>query len=161
MADQALANTPPRTPRVVRSVGTVRGALGGSAFTIGFIVLAVVSTTAQLVAAVLAVMMLLLTWRAWIAGIHVEKDGVKVVGILVSRRFAWETIDHFAVGPFAGYRYVGHVVLCDGRDIGCLGISAATRPNGDRRRLEVQRPVDELNAALAAWQRSVGQPALE
>lgn len=145
--------------RVVRSVSTTRAAVGVSAAAIGAVVLAVVPGKAQIVGVVFAVAFLLTAWRAWVAGIHVEADGVRVVGILGSRRFAWEKIDHFAVGPFAGYQYVGHVVLRDGRDIGCLAIAAATRPHGERHRLEVQRPIDQLNAILAAWRSSSGQLA--
>ena len=59
--------------------------------------------------------LLLMSWRAWVAGIHVEADGVKVVGFLLSTRFRWDEIDHFAVLPLGGYPYVGHVVLRNGR----------------------------------------------
>jgi hypothetical protein len=93
----------------------------------------------------------LIAWRAWVTGIHVEADGVKVVGFLLSRRFRWEEIDHFAVLPLGGYPYVGHVVLHDGRQVGTYGIGAPGRPKSkaEQFRLRVQRPVDELNQLLA------------
>jgi hypothetical protein len=92
-----------------------------------------------------------MSWRAWIAGIHIEADGVKVVGFLLSKRFRWEEVDHFEVLPLGRYPYVGHVVLRDGRHVGTYGIGAPARPKSkaEQFRLQVQRPVDELNQVLA------------
>jgi len=138
----------------VRSVGTLRGAVAASTGTLGCIALAVFGK-APVVGAAFAVVFLLMGWRFWLAGIRVGPDGVRMVGLLgVSRRAPWDSVDHFAVGPFRGYRYVAHVVLRDGRDFACIGISAANGPNAERRRLEVQRPVDDLNTTLAAWRTS-------
>ena len=95
--------------------------------------------------------MRLLGWRAWVDGIHVDTDGVTVAGFLVSRRVAWNDIDHFAVLPLGDYPWVGHMVLRDGRKLGTYGIGAPGRPQRDRYRLQVQEPVDERNAALEQW----------
>jgi hypothetical protein len=108
----------------------------------------------------LAPLLLVMSWRAWTAGIHVEADGVKVVGFLLSRRFRWEEIDRFEVLPLGGYPYVGHVVLRDGRHVGTYGIGAPVRPKSkaEQFRLQVQRPVDELNQLLVD-RRGTGRPA--
>jgi hypothetical protein len=138
-------------PRIVRSARTIRDALGVSLASTGFFVLAIITTGAAPAAVAACVgIWLLLTSRVWRVGIRVEEGGVKVVGFLTSRRFAWDAIDHFGVGPFVGYRHVAHVVLRDGRNIGCIAIAA----NSEQHRSEVQRPIDELNAALAAWRQS-------
>lgn len=39
----------------------------------------------------------LMPWRIWNAWIHVERDGVKVVTVFLSREIAWGDIHHFAV----------------------------------------------------------------
>ena len=85
---------------------------------------------------VLAPLLLVMSWRAWVVGIHVEAGGVKVVGFLLSKRFRWDEIDHFAVLPLGGYPHVGHVVLRNGRQVGTYGIGAPGRPKS-RRRLSV------------------------
>lgn len=141
----------PHHRRVYRSISTVRAATGCSVATIGFCVLAAVPGSSQGLGFVLAPLCLLMAWRAWAAGIHVTADGIKVVGFLLSRRFRWEEIDHFAVMPLGGYPYVGHVVLRDGRHVGTYGIGAPGRPKAkaEQFRRQVQRPVDELNQILA------------
>jgi hypothetical protein len=118
---------------------------------IGFGVFAAVPGHSRGLGFVLAPLCLLMSWRAWVAGIHVEADGVKVVGFLLSKRFRWEEIDHFAVLPLGGYPYVGHVVLRNGRQVGTYGIGAPGRPKSKAQqfRLQVQRPIDELNQVLA------------
>lgn len=149
--------TPATRPRLVRSVGTLRGAIAATAATLGCLALAVFGK-APVTGAVFAAMLLLMSWRFWLAGIRVGPDGIRIVGLLaVSRRVRWESVDHFAVGPFRGYRYVAHVVTSDGVDFACFGISAANGPNPEHRRLEVQRPVDDLNTTLAVWRASAGQ----
>ena len=149
-------NPAPR-PRLVRSVGTLRGAVAATAGTLGCIALAAFGK-APVVGTIFAAVFLLMSWRFWLAGIRVGPDGVRIVGLLgAPRRVPWESVDHFALGPFRGYRYVAHVVLRDGRHCACIGISAANGPNVERRRVEVQRPVDDLNATLAAWRTSAGQ----
>lgn len=99
----------------------------------------------------MAPLFLLMTWRIWVTGIHVEASGIKVVGFLLSRRFSWQEIDHFAVLPLGGYPYVGHVVLRSGRQVGTYGIGAPGRPQSkaEQFRRQVQGPVDELNQLLA------------
>jgi hypothetical protein len=146
----------PRHRRVYRSVGTVRAATGCSVATTGFCVLAAVPGNSRGLGFVLAPLLLVMSWRAWTAGIHVEADGIKVVGFLLSRRFRWEEIDHFEVLPLGGYPYVGHVVLRDGRHVGTYGIGAPARPKSkaEQFRLHVQRPVDELNQVLADRRRT-------
>jgi hypothetical protein len=127
--------------------------------TLGFITLAVFSSNGgRVVGAVSAALFGLMTWRAWVSGIHVEEDGVKVVGFLVSRRVAWKDIDHFAVLPLGNYPWVGHVVLRDGHQFGTYGIAAPGRPRRERFRLQVQEPVDQLNAELERWR---AEPAVK
>jgi hypothetical protein len=135
---------------MVRSVSTLRSAICSSVATLACVALAVIPGKAQVVGIALVGLFLLVTWRLWTAGIRVEVNSIKVVGLLRSRRVAWNEIDRFTVAPFAGYRYVGHVVLRDGTDIGCLGIAAATRPNGPRHQAQVQHPIDHLNRILAS-----------
>jgi hypothetical protein len=143
-------------PRTVRSVSTLWWAVGSSVATIGWTALAVRSTNARVAGIVFAVLFLVMTWRAWVAGIRVEADGVTVVGFLRSQRVAWKDIDHFAVLPLGGYPYVGHAVLRDGRQLATYGIGAPGRPRRERFRLQVQGPVDQLNAALEQWQADHG-----
>lgn len=148
-----------RHRRTYRSVSTRRWAIGATVVTVGFCVLAAVPGGGQTAGLVLAPVFLLLTWRTWVVGIHVTADGVQVVGFLVSRRFRWDEVDHFAVLPLGGYPYVGHVVLHDGRKIGTYGIGAPGRPKSKavQFRRQVQQPVDELNQLLT--QRSGAQAA--
>jgi hypothetical protein len=94
-----------RHGRAYRSVSTRRWAIGATVVTVGFCVLAAVPGGGQTAGLVLAPVFLLLTWRTWVVGIHVAADGVKVVGFLVSRRFRWDEVDHFAVLPLGGYPY--------------------------------------------------------
>jgi hypothetical protein len=149
--------TTPFRRRLVRSVGTLRGAVAAGVVTLGCIALAAFGQD-PVVGAAFGVVVLVMSWRFWLAGIRVGPKGVRIVGLLgASHAVPWGSIDHFAVGPFRGYRYVAHVVLRDGREFACLGISAANGPNPARRRLEVERPVDGLNTTLAAWRASTGQ----
>lgn len=150
-----VAGVPPRH-RIYRSTSTARWAIGASVATIGFCVLAAVPGNSRGLGFVMAPLLLLMTWRAWVTGIHVEADGVKVVGFFLPRRFRWDEIDHFAVLPLGGYPYVGHVILRDGRKVGTYGIGAPGRPKSkaDQFRLQVQRPVDELHQVLAERRRA-------
>ena len=103
--------------------------------------------------AIFAPLILLMAWRFWLVGVYVDADGIKVVGFLRSRRFPWTDIEGFAVEPLSQYPYVGWVVLHNGRHIPMLmAISAAGWPTTEGRRLQAQRPVDELNRALGNWQ---------
>lgn len=137
--------------RTYRSVSTLRAAVGATAAAVGFAVVAVLPGGAQGLGLTLAPICALTAWRAWVAGIRVEARGIKVVGFLLSRRFRWEEIDHFAVEPLGRYPYVGHVVLRNGRHVGTYGLGAPGRPQSkaEHFRGQVQRPVDELNALLA------------
>jgi hypothetical protein len=136
--------------RLYRSVSTVRAAVGLTAVVIVFGALAVVGPERGRVAGgIAAAILLLAAWRVWIAGIRTEQRGIKIVAFLVTRRVAWDDIDHFAVLPLGQWPWVGHAVLRDGHRLPCLAISAAARPRSERRRLQVQGPVDALNAQLA------------
>jgi hypothetical protein len=99
---------------------------------------------------VIAAIVLLMAWRMWHTGIQVRTEGVRVVTLLLSRRVAWEDIDHFAVLPLGRYPYVGFVVLRSGRKFGTFGLSTSTWA-GEQGRANIQRPVDALNKALADW----------
>ena len=140
----------PHSRRVYRSVSTTRAGVASSVVAVGMCVLVVVPGGGRTLGFIGAPLFLLLTWRTWNVGIHVEADGVKVVAFLASRRVQWEDVDHFAVLPLGGYPFVGHVVLRDGRALGTTGLSAPARPksNTEQFRLEVQRPIDELNQVL-------------
>jgi hypothetical protein len=95
-------------PRTVRSVSTLRWGVISPVVTLGFIALAVFSSNGgRVVGAVFAALFIVMTWRVWVTGIRVEEDGIKVVGVLVSRRVAWRDIDHFAVLPLGNYPWVG------------------------------------------------------
>jgi hypothetical protein len=95
--------------------------------------------------------MALLTWCLWRQGIRVGSDGVQVIGLVRSRSVRWEEIDRFVVAPAAGYPFIGHVLLRSGGDLWTFGLSAAGWPRTERRRLQVERPIEELNRALAEW----------
>jgi hypothetical protein len=137
--------------RVYRSVSTTRGALCATGLLVGLIVLASVPGKAQIVGYIFAPVWTIGTWRTWRVGVHVQDNGVKVVGALVSKRIAWEEIDHFEVRPWLRYPYQGHVILKSGRAIPILGLGAAGRPKGrdEHHRQQVQGPVDRLNEVLS------------
>lgn len=151
MEQSSSRSISPSRRRLVRSPGANHGAVIGIVGILGFVALAVFGNHPVL-AAICAAFLALLDLRLWLAGIRVGPEGVRIVSLLgVSRRAAWETIDHFAVAPFAGYPHVAHVVLRDGRDFACLAVSAAKRGDTMQGRLAVEGTVDELNATLAAW----------
>ena len=137
--------------RTVRSVGAVRGVIGGAGSTALFLVLAVLSGRGHWVWLAIALLMALLTWWLWRLGIRIEPDGVRVIGLAGSRSVRWEHIDRFVVAPAAGYPFIGHVLLRNGGDLWTFGLSAAGWPRTEGRRLQVERPIGELNRALAEW----------
>jgi hypothetical protein len=147
-----------RVPRTVRSMSTLRAAIGGTVATLGFIALAVFDAKLRVQGITLAATSTVMTWRSWVAGIRIEPTGIKVVGFLLSRRFAWDKVDHFAVLPLGGYPYVGHAVLRGGLQVGMYGLGAPGRPksSAERFRLQVQGPVDQLNEALEQWRAEHG-----
>jgi hypothetical protein len=149
-----MPNGAPR--RLYRSVGTVRASFGLAAGAVVFAVLAVAGK-AQAAGGIIAAILLLAAWRMWIAGIRTEHRGIRVVTFLGTRRVAWDDIDHFAVLPLGQFPWVGHVVLRDGSRLSCLAIAAPARPKSERRRLQVQRPIDELNEVLEDWRTTAGQ----
>ena len=138
----------PCTPRLYRSVSTIRAAIGATVAVIVFVVSAVLPGKAQVVGYIFTPFFLLVAWRLWTGGIRTERGGVKVVRFFQTRHVAWDDIDHFAVLPLGNYPWVGHVVLRNGHRLPRLAIAAAARPRTERRRLQVQRPIDELNQAL-------------
>jgi hypothetical protein len=146
----------PRDPnaRTVRSISAVRGAAVSAGATCVFLVLGVLPGGPHWVWLALTPFMVLLTWCLWRAGIRIEADGVRVIGLIGSRSVRWEEIDRFAVAPAAGYPFIGHVFLRGGRDLWTFGLSAAGWPRSERRRLQVERPIQELNEALAEWRAS-------
>lgn len=139
---------------VYRTVGTTYTAMGLTAFGITALIIGLVPG-GNLGFAYMAPFSLAVAWRIGIMGIHVEPDGVKVCDVFFSKRFAWREIDHFAVLPVMKYPWVGHVVLRDGRKIGSLGLSAGTR---EEQRLQVQKPIDELNKILEERMREIPEP---
>lgn len=137
-------------PRVYRSASAIYGALLATAALAGAIAIAVVPGRGEIVGYIFAPIALAFAWRAWRWGVHIETDGVKVVGSFVSKRVTWEEIDHFDVRPWQRYPYQGHVVLKNGRPIPIFGISAG-RPESERHRRQAQEPIDRLNEALEQW----------
>jgi hypothetical protein len=115
------------------------------------VVLAAVPGPAEAVGYVFAPLWLIATWRGWRLGVHVEADGVKVVGFFASKRVPWNDIDRFELRPWQRYPYVGHVVLSGPRS--AIPIAAITTAGGanDRHRRQAQEPIDRLNEALARW----------
>jgi membrane protein implicated in regulation of membrane protease activity len=71
---------------VYRSSAATLATIGCSAATAGFLAVAILSQQGQLVSAVIATIIALLTWRIWNSGIDVEPDGVKVATTFGSRR---------------------------------------------------------------------------
>lgn len=145
-----------RHPRTYRSISATRGAVFATVLLVVFIIIAVVPGKGQVVGFIFAPLWLIGTWRVWHLGVEVEDDGVKVVGVLISKRIAWGEIDHFEVRPWQRYPYQGHVVMKNGRVIPILGIGAAGRPKrrDEIHRLQVQEPIDRLNGVLADWNKN-------
>jgi hypothetical protein len=134
-----------------RAESTTRAAAFTTAVLVGLIVLAVVPGRAEIAGYIFAPLWLVATWRAWRLGVHVEADGVRVVGFLGSKRVAWEDVDHFEVRPWGKYPYVGYIVLTGARmPVTIVGITTAGGKT-DRHRLQAQVPIDRLNGALAEW----------
>jgi fatty acid desaturase len=75
----------------------MRGAVFATVVLVAFIILAAVPGKGQVVGYIFAPLWLIGTWRVWHLGVAVEDDGVKVIGVLVSKKIAWEEIDHFEV----------------------------------------------------------------
>jgi hypothetical protein len=157
--------TPPAThehKRVYRTVSTVRASWGATAVMIGLVVLAVVPGKAQLFGVIFGIPWLIATWRAWILGVYVEPACVRIVQYVTSRRVPWEDIDRFAVMPAGNYPFAGYIVLrAKHRPIVLAGMGAAARPNPEAKRLQVQRPIDELNEILEEWRQAAGRPLAE
>lgn len=142
--------------RVYRSTTTVHGAVFATIVLVGLIVLAAVPGRGQIAGYIFAPLWLIVTWRAWRWGVAIEDGGVKVIGSLISRRFSWDEIDHFAVKPWQRYPYQGHVIMKNGRAVPIFGIGAAGRPKrrDEHHRLQVQEPIDRLNELLAGWRQA-------
>ena len=130
-----------------RSVGTFWAALGLTSGGVAFLALAATTGRGRTGVFVIAGVVLLAALRMWMSGIRVEADGVKIASVFLSRRVSWGEIDHFAVMPLGRFPYVGYVVLRDGRKFGTFGLSTSSRQS-DANRLQVQRPIDELNRIL-------------
>ena len=154
-----IAAGPSGDRRVYRSVGTMRAAVLSTAGMVGIIVFAFVRSRGdELLVSVVTMLSILWTWRSWTLGVYTDDRGITVRGVVRSKRIAWTDIDHFAVMPAGNYRFVGHVVPRDGRHPRpILSIAAANWPNPDKKQLQAQGPVDELNLALARWREATGQ----
>ncbi|MHB1570649.1 MAG: hypothetical protein ACYC0H_15795 [Solirubrobacteraceae bacterium] len=131
-----------------RSSGTTRSAAALTVFLGAIVVAAVVPGKLQVGAWVFLPFWLIGTWRTWNLGVHIEADGAKVVGVLLTRRVPWHEIEGFDIRPLGGYPYIGHLVRRDGSP--ALPILALASPGRPKWRMEhfrrqVQRPVDELN----------------
>jgi hypothetical protein len=143
----------PHAKRTYRSSTTLWSAVAGSIGSVAFLVGAITPGTGHLLGyGIPALFVLALSWRLWVAGIHPRRDGVKLVGILVSRTVPWDEIDCFEVRPLGGVPFAGYIVLRDGKAYGGLGLAAGGRFSkpGSPAEQRVQGPVDELNELLAA-----------
>jgi hypothetical protein len=137
---------------VYRSVSAVYGALPVTAASAGLVIAAIVPGRGELAGVILAPLFFVIAWRMWLLGVHVEADGVRVVGIVASKRVPWEEIDRFEVRQWQRYPYVGHVVLNSGRAAIPIVAITTTGPRGKEwTRRQAQAPVDRLNEALADW----------
>lgn len=147
----ATARDAPFHSGICRSVSTRRAAASATVVLVGLVVLAAVPGRAEIEGYVFAPLWLIVTWRAWRLGVHVEHDGVKIVNFVVSKRVAWGDIDHFELRPWGNYPYRGYVILDGGHEpIPLVGIGAP-RPKNERHRRQAQAPIDRLNNALAGW----------
>lgn len=127
-----------------------------TAIAIACVVLAVVPGNAEVVGYVFAPVCFLVAWRMWNVGAHVGSEGVKVVGLFLTRRVPWADIERFDVLPTAQYPYVGHIIRKDSRPVMIIAISTA-RGKTEKHRRTVQAPIDRLNEALDRWRST--QPA--
>jgi hypothetical protein len=91
-------------------------------------------------------------------GVRVDDAGVRVVNMLTTKRFRWDEIARFELAPAGVYPYAGHVILNSGRNV---PISAITVPRFSTERFKpgAQKPIDELNALLAAAREHRNLPA--
>jgi hypothetical protein len=135
-----------------RSAGTLRAALATTVAVPVFAVLGLVQGDVA-VGFVLAGLLAIMAWRNWQWGISASADDVRVGQFFVTRTVRWEEIEAFYVAPLMNSPAAGWVRLNDGRELPTFGISTA-RPLTDRRRTQVQVPVDELNATLAGWRKA-------
>lgn len=121
-----------------------------------WVVLAIVPWAAQDVGFVFAPLCLVLTWRFWIWGVHIEPNGPKVCGLVVTRHVAWADVDRFAVLPAGRYPYVGQLIRKGHQPpIVILAISSSGgETEGARGR--AQGPVDQLNEILTEWRQAHG-----
>lgn len=140
--------------RLYRSPGTAYTAIATFVGTIVCAVEGIQPGKGRWVLVIGAVTLGLMSWREWTGGIRTRPDGVKVIGMLVSKRIPWREIDHFAVLPMGRYPWVGHVVLRDGRQIGSVALSLAGPPSTEKRISRLQGKIDELNQALEQSRRS-------
>jgi hypothetical protein len=136
--------------KIYRSRSTTRWAIISTATAVGCAVIAFIPARIHVFGWVAGPLFLVAAWRMWASGIRVGDAGVRMVSYFGSRQVGWDEIDHFAVLPLGQYPYVGHVVLSDGRTIGCLALAAPGWPKRESSRLKVQEPIDELNQILAA-----------
>ncbi|HZE04156.1 MAG TPA: hypothetical protein VE127_02965 [Solirubrobacteraceae bacterium] len=121
---------------------------------VGTLAIAVVPGKGQIVGYIFAPLAAVCTWRVWNLGVHVEANGIKVVGSLVSRRVAWEEIDCFDVQPWLRNPFQGYVVLRgSGSPIPILAISGGGMGSDEARRLRAQTLIDALNELLEEWRR--------
>lgn len=140
--------------RLHRTPGAVVCAAVLTIGALGFAFVGVQAERGQVAVIVIAALLGISSWRLWIAGIRISSDGVKLNAILFSKRFQWSEIDHFAVLPMARAECVAHVVLRDGRTVGCAALGSAGAPVPERTRLRIQAAVDDLNQALDDWRRT-------
>jgi hypothetical protein len=137
-----------RRSHVYRSAGTRWAAVGSTGGAVVFLIVGLTGGRGQVAGMVIAALLLALAWRMSMVGIQVGDGGVRVVTLFLARRALWNDIDHFAVLPLGRFPYVGYVVMRDGRKFGTFGLSTSSRKT-DQNRLQIQRPIDELNRVLA------------
>jgi hypothetical protein len=132
--------------RVYRSTQNICAAVGGVVGTAIFIVLAAQGGSGLIPASIFAVLLGLGSWRSAMARIQVVSGGVDVVNLVKARHLAWEDIDRF-VAARGAYGYGGHVILRDGRDLLCVGLSTGRLAS---QRPQIDEPIATLNQLLEA-----------
>ncbi len=133
--------------RVYRSRDARNATIVGVIMATGFILVAIIIDGGGVAAYVCAGFLVLLAWRTWRIGIHVEPGGVVVASWLRTRRIASTDIERFSVRPLGSFKNVAHVDLRSGRNVPILGLIGGG--SGGRAARAVQQHVDELNATAS------------
>ena len=136
--------------RATKSVLAV-GGMAGTVILVGSGMLVAPGATigVRLAGALLAGFASYAAWRATRVGVAMLEGGVVLHGWFSTRRYRWNEIAEFEVGPGINAvqsTYTLHVHLTDGKDLGVQALSTSRVFRGES---VVHRAVQELNAELA------------